>query len=211
MSQPLENNELRRRGDVRLIDQLVDAELPDNERRELLLRLESEPDGWRHCALAFLEAQSWSQAFGPLAATGRPDSRLVLVGKGRHRKRRRWSLARLSALAAGFALVFALGWGLHRGPTDNSVPAPNMRTEASPSTPFPQSVDSTPVELAQGQSRAPESARSTLPDEVAQLWEQRGYQTERESRVISMELKDGRRLDMPIEEVRVQYIGDRTY
>jgi hypothetical protein len=211
MSLPLENNELGNSGDDRLIDQLVDGELSNNERRELLLRLESEPDGWRNCALAFLEAQNWSQAFGPLAAIRRPDSRLVLVGKGRHPERSRWSLASLSALAAGFILVFALGWALHRGPTAKVGSAPNMRTEASPSTPSTQSVDSAPVDLAKGQSPAPESARSALPDEMAQLWEQRGYQAERESRVISMELKDGRRLDMPIEEVRVQYIGDRTY
>jgi hypothetical protein len=36
----------------RLLDRLVDGELGEVERRELLLRLESEPGGWRRCALA---------------------------------------------------------------------------------------------------------------------------------------------------------------
>ena len=45
--------------DQRLLDRLVDGELNDTERRELLLRLERTPDGWRWCAAAFLEAQAW--------------------------------------------------------------------------------------------------------------------------------------------------------
>src|SRR5207253_643240 len=53
--------------DERLLDHLVDGELADDERRELLMQLEKEPDGWRRCALAFLEAQTWRQALAPVA------------------------------------------------------------------------------------------------------------------------------------------------
>jgi hypothetical protein len=45
--------------DTDMLDRLVDGELGDREYRELLLRLETQPDGWRRCALAFLEAQAW--------------------------------------------------------------------------------------------------------------------------------------------------------
>src|SRR5690349_16591155 len=45
--------------DSQLLDRLVDGELNDAERRDLLLRLERTPDGWRRCALAFLEGQAW--------------------------------------------------------------------------------------------------------------------------------------------------------
>src|SRR5262245_61132861 len=45
--------------DTMLLDRLVDGELNDEERRELLLRLERTPDGWRRCAMAFLEGQAW--------------------------------------------------------------------------------------------------------------------------------------------------------
>jgi hypothetical protein len=48
--------------DDRQLDLLVDDELSEAERRDLLLRLQQEPDGWRRCALAFLEAQSWRRA-----------------------------------------------------------------------------------------------------------------------------------------------------
>lgn len=59
--------------DPALLDLLVDGELSPAEERALLLRLEAAPEGWRHCALAFLEAQAWKRAMrvetGGAAAT----------------------------------------------------------------------------------------------------------------------------------------------
>jgi hypothetical protein len=49
----------------RQVDRLVDGELSEADRRVLLLQLEHEPDGWRRCALAFLEAQCWKAELGP--------------------------------------------------------------------------------------------------------------------------------------------------
>jgi hypothetical protein len=45
-------------------DRLVDGELSEEERRELLAGLDDEPGGWRRCALAFLQAQCWRQSLG---------------------------------------------------------------------------------------------------------------------------------------------------
>jgi hypothetical protein len=50
------------RADDDLLDLLVDDELGEAQRRDVLAWCEREPDGWRRCALAFLEAQSWAQA-----------------------------------------------------------------------------------------------------------------------------------------------------
>jgi len=52
--------------DAMLIDRLVDGELSGDERRQLLASLEAQPDGWRRCALAFVEAQTWRGAMGDL-------------------------------------------------------------------------------------------------------------------------------------------------
>jgi hypothetical protein len=52
--------------DPQILDRLVDGELADGERREVLQTLERQPDGWRQCALAFLEAQSWGEALTQL-------------------------------------------------------------------------------------------------------------------------------------------------
>src|SRR5205814_739732 len=50
-----------------LLDRLVDGELSGNERRQLLESFDKRPEGWRRCALAFLEAQSWREEMGQVA------------------------------------------------------------------------------------------------------------------------------------------------
>src|ERR1017187_5596583 len=55
-------------GPERQFDLLVDGELSETDRRDLLLELEHEPDGWRRCALAFLEAQCWKAELRQIAA-----------------------------------------------------------------------------------------------------------------------------------------------
>jgi hypothetical protein len=47
-------------------DRLVDDEMNEEERWQLLGQLDDEPGGWRRCALAFLEAQCWKQSLGRL-------------------------------------------------------------------------------------------------------------------------------------------------
>lgn len=42
-------------------DRLVDGELTPSEYRKLLRSLDQRPDGWRRCALAFLESQAWTR------------------------------------------------------------------------------------------------------------------------------------------------------
>jgi len=63
--------------DQRLLDMLVDGELADDQRRELLVRLNETPDGWRRCALAFLEAQSWRREMGVVV---REPTGVVTIG-----------------------------------------------------------------------------------------------------------------------------------
>ena len=46
--------------DDRRWDRLVDGSLSEREYRAMLAALDEQPDGWRRCALAFLEAQAWS-------------------------------------------------------------------------------------------------------------------------------------------------------
>ena len=47
--------------DDEALDLLVDGELGESARRDLLTRLDARPSGWRRCAMAFLEAQCWRQ------------------------------------------------------------------------------------------------------------------------------------------------------
>jgi hypothetical protein len=197
MSMPLENHRPRIPPEDVLIDQLVDGELPDAERRELLRRLEGEPDGWRRCALAFLEAQCWRDAFRPpaVAAHERPRP-LARLNPARKRGRVWQPVARLTALAASLAAAFALGWASHGTPeasvADGSVARPGPTASAEPPPP-------TPAEPA-----AP-------TDPFIKEWEKRGFHAERQRRVVWVELKDGRRIDVPVQEVRLEHVRGRSY
>ena len=57
----------------RRLDHLVDGELAQGERRELLRQLEAAPDGWRQCAIAFLEAQAWREELAGLLGGTNPS------------------------------------------------------------------------------------------------------------------------------------------
>jgi hypothetical protein len=49
-------------------DRLVDGELTGAEECALLSALDARPEGWRRCALAFLEARAWKKDFHALAS-----------------------------------------------------------------------------------------------------------------------------------------------
>src|SRR5579885_2725172 len=55
------------RDEQQLLDLLADGELAEADRRQLLQRFESDPAGWRRCALALLEAQEWRRQVGAAA------------------------------------------------------------------------------------------------------------------------------------------------
>jgi hypothetical protein len=186
------------------IDRLVDGALSDADRRKVLARLDVEPDGWRHCALAFLEAQSWREALVPMV-NREPKAPLVPVQTGI------WfgmpkRLRSLPAIAAALLAAFALGWSLRGIPpaappehSDRPIGNRVMATASAPAVPRPEPV------------RISATAAAPLPEPVLRAWERRGYQVERSQRTVSMQLQNGRRVAVPIDEVRLQFVGHRTY
>jgi hypothetical protein len=214
MSLPSDNHQTPDAGYDCLIDRLVDGELPEVERRALLLQLETEPGGWRRCALAFLEAQTWREAFGPLADPV-PDAVRTLPAVPIHQGRRPSSwrpVARLAGLAAGLAAAFALGWAWRGRPVETAPDAPGAQGVASVPAAPSQPPQPAPIDLPTREARPSRPAEQPAPlEQVVQRLEQRGYQAETQKRLISMELKDGRKIDVPVREVRVRYVGGRTY
>lgn len=106
--------------DAMLIDRLVDGELSGDERRHLLASLEAQPDGWRRCALAFVEAQTWRGAMGSLlqdsAAPVEPKSLPIVVensgsagASSARSEASRSHLATWFAVAASVVVAFGLG------------------------------------------------------------------------------------------------------
>lgn len=102
--------------DDTLFDRLVDGELSTAERRTLLSSLDSQPDGWRCCALAFLEAQSWRQDLRRVAQASKVHgaepvslaNRTVTV-KSRGKHRTHWWQSSWMTIATALLLVVTLG------------------------------------------------------------------------------------------------------
>ncbi|HEY5315169.1 MAG TPA: hypothetical protein VIK18_21735 [Pirellulales bacterium] len=119
------------------LDRLVDGELPEAERRQLLASLDDQPDGWRRCALAFLEAQSWAEDLRAIAhpapivappATVQPAVPIRPQSGSSQAAWRRASPGMLAALAASVMLCFALGISAGRW---LDRPGPGYRVSAS--------------------------------------------------------------------------------
>jgi hypothetical protein len=101
-----------------VVDRIVDGSLGPGVLRHALARIDREPDGWKRCTLAFLEAQCWGEAFRALDATSvlgpRCDVELqslrhVPAKLDRHRARSWRGVAAAGIVAASFAL----GWLSH--------------------------------------------------------------------------------------------------
>ena len=195
-----------------LIDRLVDGELPDRERSALLRRLETEPDGWRHCALAFLEAQSWREALAPVTAAA-PAELLVRVDQRRQLPKRWHYAARLTGLAASLLLTFVLGWILHGSPAsitgDDQLPAQAINDR--PALPVEPQQSDLYAQVQPDALSSPSDRQPAALDPVIKEWEQLGYQAETQMRLASLKLKDGTQVEVPVHEVRLRYIRDRTY
>jgi hypothetical protein len=88
-----------------LIDRIVDGGLTPAQLRAALGTLDDSPDGWRRCALTFLEAQCWSESFRHLGESEGSGPSVISIPSP---ARRRWigfALAACVSLAA-----FSLGW-----------------------------------------------------------------------------------------------------
>lgn len=90
-------------------DRLVDDELTPEERERLLASLDQQPEGWRRCALAFLEQQVWQREMKAFVAEVEQPSPSVLKNTAVASSERSFG-GRWLALAAGLLLAFTAGW-----------------------------------------------------------------------------------------------------
>lgn len=107
-------------------DRLVDGEMNEAERRNLLAGLDDTPNGWRQCALAFLESQCWKQTLGPMTQQAAGSEMAV---KPMRTARSVWSnrLGTLAAMAASFLLAFWVGSHLREASLERqAAPAPSI-------------------------------------------------------------------------------------
>lgn len=128
-------------------DRLVDGELSERERRELLSALDSEPGGWRRCALAFLESQCWKESAGQVAnlplqsRIPGSSSHEPIAGSAKPRGRHsRWAhrLGVVAAMAASFLAALFIVSAVQRfrsgGP---NIPAGPIGVDVAANRPQP--------------------------------------------------------------------------
>jgi anti-sigma factor RsiW len=207
----------------RLLDLLVDGELSDGDRRELLAWCEREPDGWRRCAMAFLEAQDWSSVLGaltetsPQAAAVEQTARSMQATSAKTLARptpfwniRQWGT--MLAMAASVVLAFTLGLWVRdagkagqltpSGPPDVNVVSNGQRTASGAPVAGREGADADewlPVDAA------------GVPDDVRQALERMGHHVEQQRRFVPYRLDDGRRMVIPVDQVEVRPVEIRNY
>jgi hypothetical protein len=115
------------------LDRIVDGELSPGELRAALERLENEPDGWKRCALAFLEAHCWREAIrAERCQTSAPAEGVAhsVPESTPHSSRPSLGWRRIGMAAGIAAISFALGWRVH----PDRTPPPGPGTSSALAT-----------------------------------------------------------------------------
>ncbi|SIO01694.1 hypothetical protein SAMN05444166_2052 [Singulisphaera sp. GP187] len=143
---------------------------------------------------------------------------------------RRRPVQKAGILAAGILLAFAAGW-IANGASGPFSPTPTPLSVYGVAE-LPKSSNGSKPAVAE--SRASTVQRDLEPAEPARLpeleeagWqtetslvltepvrrelERRGYHVQERSGLVSMELKNGQSLAVPVDEVELHYVGNRTY
>jgi hypothetical protein len=226
--------------DEAVFDRRVDGELPADDRRALLESLDSRSDGWRRCAIAFLDAQSWGNEFRQLVRESDLSKKAVAspaveIATNRSAMRRAVTWV---AIAASLLTAFSLG--VMRRNSENMMakaPADSQKTEqiavATPSLDSPEAEnDSDPDALTfwvlddAGQAR---SIRVPLMDAVAldrelgvefqpgipanvrSRLQDRGYHVQSKRRYAPLWLENGQRMVFPVEDTKIVPVSQNVY
>ncbi|HEX3600378.1 MAG TPA: hypothetical protein VHU84_09570 [Lacipirellulaceae bacterium] len=218
-----------------LFDRLVDGELPEVERRALLESLETQPQGWRCCALAFLEAQSWQAELRTVVPKTPAKTELQKTGAPSAPAKRISILAAAQwlAVAASLLVAFKLGNLQHGsairvagGPTrfqDQVASAPGA---PAPTSKAPGDALNLWVRDDAGQMRrvrVPLVDASTLdhdlglqfqtgvPDDVRDQLQDHGYAVQSKHQYAPMWLDNGRPMIVPVEDTKIVPVSNKVY
>ncbi|MEX0613070.1 MAG: hypothetical protein WD738_08715 [Pirellulales bacterium] len=219
-----------------LFDRLVDGELPDAERRRLLTALDERPDGWRRCALAFLESQSWSSDIRQLVRepASTPINNDPVTRAAALRKPLRRGMAWL-AIAASLLVAFTFG-RLQRDagnsiatlppnadeqlavvtPPEQRVPEPAraddaltlwVRDDAGQTRPLRVPL----VDAAALDRQLGVQFQSGMPAAVRERLQKRGYDVQSKRRYAPLWLENGRPMIVPVEDMKIVPVGQNVY
>ncbi|MBN2580389.1 MAG: hypothetical protein JXB10_15505 [Pirellulales bacterium] len=211
-------------------DRLVDGELSESERRELLTALDREPEGWRRCALAFLEAQSWREGLGGLFRASQTAAAPAPRSPGTRKRSLRILESTLLAVAVCLLLIFGLNEYRRSGDRGGAAPAgvgsqyahvpPNPSPPVSPASgtsSLPWQMVGLPASGSGGGTMVIPAAQrdrwddqwinnlpSAMPNRVKQAFERTGHRVQQQRGLIPVRMNDGRILFVPVEQMEIQ-------
>jgi hypothetical protein len=239
-------------------DRLADGELSESDRRALLASLDARPEGWRRCALAFLEAQTWRESLGEMTTPARKSPALPPVPPAAAPRKPRakkplGAMGTVLAMAASFLLFLGLGsWALRGKPWGKTGVAPTnpiavvASPSAAPLSPSTESIAEASPQLPSSVNPSPAmpwkwvqlkapgltgnneplqlpaverdrldddffaSVPNPLSNEVLQALKRTGNEVRIHRELVPVQLQDGRRLIVPVDQVEVQYDGNRA-
>ena len=149
------------------LDRLVDGEMPEAERRSLLVALDARPGEWRRCALAFLEAQSWKavlrrEVAPPAAVPPASVTPAVTVKNVKNYSPAMWKT--WLAVAASFLLAFSLVRWFPNGSQrlDSHWPSPDIGSLAATPSDVGPSLPDDAVQSGESHGDTPLSVRLSL-------------------------------------------------
>ena len=223
-----------------LFDRLVDGELSAAERRALLESLDARPDGWRRCALAFLEAQSWRnelrQVAGepPATAAAATKTAAPTVAREAYNDAGRRAVAGRGGRACSWRSSSAR-WQREHGDSDRRRPGQDERTAceraaasrcAAPNAAKPSDALNLWVRDDAGQMRrvrVPLVDASALdnelgmqfqtgvPDDVRNRLHDHGYTVQSKRQYAPLWLENGRPMIVPVEDTKIVPVSNKVY
>lgn len=216
-----------------VLDRLVDGELSTEEQRELLTRLESEPDGWRRCATAFLEAQAWTAALSETAPPPAPASPNLLKQKSTRRGRTAGS--NWFSVAVVIIAAFGLGVSSNRwadwsdlgtrpgagvvrsgqadaNDSDDAVPRDSITLVVDGEDGQPQELELPVVEMPQEHRWFDRQSASNQAQFIHDQLRRAGRQvTVRNQYWAPIETEEGERIVVPIEQWELAPVSHRDF
>ena len=224
-----------------LFDRLVDGELSSDERRKLLASLDDRPGGWRRCALAFVEAQSWRGGLKQIVRESDATPSPVRASAPLPARTGRRGL-RLFTVAACVLMAFTLGLAMREDDLSLRSAAPNPGDELAAVTSVPpvSAPSSAPSHAAtkadealtlwvrneQGQAqplRVPLVDAATLDrqlgvgfqpglsDAARDHLRERGFDVQSKQRYAPLWLENGRPMIVPVEDTRIVPVNQLVY
>ncbi len=216
------------------IDRLVGGDLSESETRKLVEQLNATADGWKRCALSFMEAQSWQQTFRSIVPTPKPAG-VTVRGKPAVRSRR-FFVSAISMCAFAIGVGLTITWERFRATPSPTAPvAVENPREKNPE------IDNKQLHVA-AQNRKPrvvglvrvsndgvvESAFSlvdnskpefvsivlaskSLSEYDCQVLERRGFHIKKHRKLVSVVLANGNRFQFPVEWTNYQYVGQPLF